>query len=213
MRNKTCYSITKFAFAGFLIGLLLNAAGAFLNYYTSLKGPLFHILDNPLDSIFIKLSPIYLSIVFCFIGYMKIKICRLYCIEKAVAQINEAIIIFNVNRVVQWANDKFVNLHGYTLKEMMGLDISDILHGPLSNKEVGNSMLSKLLKGEAAVGDLIIYHKNGKPILISTSVTPVFDNQGNIEFFIAINRNISNRKLNELNSDTLSKEIAEYKFA
>lgn len=212
MRNKSYYSIVSFAVAGFLLGLLLNAAGAFLSYYASLKGPMFNFLPFSFNNIIIKLSPIYLSILLSSIGYMRMILNRLNCIDKAVTQINEAIIIIDVNRVVQWANDEFVNVHGYSLKEIMGMDISEILHGPLSNKEVGNGMLSKLLKGAAAVGELIIYHKNGEPIWISTSVTPILDYNGNIEGFIAINKNINNSKLSELSIHAAHKEIEDYKF-
>ena len=213
MKNKSYNCIAIFAITGFLLGLLLNVAVALLNYYASLKGPLFHFLDYSFDNIIIKISPIYLSIILGLIGFVKSKLITFNCIGKAIAQVNEAIIIINVNRVVQWVNDGFVNIHGYSLAEVKGMDISEILHGPLSNKEIGNSMLSKLLNGEAAVGELIIYHKNGEPIWIYASVTPIFDGSGNIEGYIAINKNISNRKLNELSVDALYKEIADYKFA
>ena len=196
-----------------MLGLLLNVTAAFLKYYASVKGPLFHFLDYSFDNLIIKLSPVYLSVVLGFIGFVKMKFTMLSCIEKAIVQVNDAILIITIHRVVQWVNDGFEDIYGYSLKEIEGKDISEILHGPLSNKEIANSMLVKLLKGEVAEGDLVIYHKNGEPIWISVTVTPILDKCGNIEGYIAINKNITNKKIKELSVDALSKEIADYKFA
>ena len=213
MKNKSYNCTITFAIAGFIFGLLLNVAGALLNYYATLKGPLFYFLNYSFVNIIIILSPVYLSIVLGFCGFVKMKLCTFNCIGKSIGQVNEAVIIINVNRVVQWANDGFVNTFGYSFKEIKGKDLSEILLGPISNKEIGNSMLSKLLKGEVAGGDLVIYHKNGQPIWISTSVTPIFDNRGEIEGYIAINKNINHQKVKDLSVDALYKEIADYKYA
>ena len=213
MKNKSHNHIGILAITGFVTGLLLNAAGALLDNYASIKGPLFQFLDFSFDNLIIRLSPVYLGLIFGFIGFLKMKFTMYCCIEKAVAQVQEAIIIINVNRVVLWANDGFEAIHGYSLAEIKGKDLSDILHGPISHKATGGRMLTKLLNGEAAEGELVIYHKNGEPIWIAASVTPILDNCGDIEGYISINKNITNKKVMELSVDALHKEIADYKYA
>ena len=213
MKNYSHNSTITFAIAGFVLGLLLNVAGALLNYYASLKGPLFQFLDYSFDSMLLKLSPVYLSILLLFVGFIKMKLCTFNCLRESICQVNEAIIIINVDRVVQWANEGFTNTFGYSLKEIMNKDISEILRGPLTNKDIARSMQVKLLKGEIVRGDLVIYHKSGEPIWISASVTPIFDNSSNIKGYIAINKNISQQKTKELSIDALYKEIADYKYA
>ena len=213
MKNKSYKGGIPLAITGFLIGLLLNALGLFFNYYTGFTGPLFHFFHYSPLNIIIILSPFHLSILFALTGFIKGKLITLKRIKKGITQVGEAIIITDLNRLVQWVNNEFVNIHGYTLKEIKGKEITDILHGPLSNKQVGTRMLTKLLKGEAVVDELIVHHKNGAPIWISANIKPIVDKAGQMEGFIAINKNISKRKEKELRINALYKEISDYKFA
>ena len=212
MKNKQHTSVLTLANAVFSFGLLTIIPTAFLSYYLS-KCQVFHFFNYLPYNIIIIYSPVFVSILLCFMGFRKRKSITLNHVGKVIAGVNEAIVITDLKGVVQWVNEGFINMHGYSHKELKEKNITDILYGPLTDKEVGNYIVSKLQKGETVNEDLLVYHKNGEPIWISTSIKPTFNIKGNIEGYVAINKNIGISKATNLSIDALYKEIADYKFA
>ena len=94
-----------------------------------------------------------------------------------------------------------------------GKEIGSILYGPLTDMSVAKRMIEKLIMGEAVVEELLVYHKNGSTLWLSMSVKPISDDTGKIANFIAIQKNITNRKEKEIAIEALYKEVADYKFA
>ncbi len=221
--------------AGIVLGIVLILVGLFLNYQSGFKGHWFHIFEYSPDFAIIAFSPIYLSLLFCFIGIRREQLVtfnqeitnsltkeqisnyntdqQIKLLANVVAQLNESIIISDGKGKVQWINDGFTKTTGYTLEEVKEMDLSSLLHGPLTNREVAKRMTETLIFGEAVVEELLCYHKNGTPIWLSISIKPICDDTGAVVNFIAIENNITNRKKREIAIEALYKEVADYKFA
>ncbi len=97
----------------------------------------------------------------------------------------------------KWVNDSFEKITGYTLAEVKGKRIGDLLKGPETD-------LAELDRVRALAGDrqpfhaeLLTYRKNGSAFWVSVSNTPIFDSNGKIEQEIEIVNDISERKLAE----------------
>ena len=233
--NKAYYGTIYYTFAGFLLGIIMIVFGVVINYNSGFIGPWFKIFNYSPDFVLIVFSPIYLSLLFCFIGYKREQLVlfnrtikydlsqekeinsasdqQIQLLAKVMAQVNESIVITNLQGKIEWINTGFTNTHGYKLAEVKDQELSSILHGPLTDKNVAANMIKKLLNGEAVSEELLTYHKNGNTIWLSLSIKPIFDDSGNILHFIAIQNNISNRKEKELSIEALYKELADYKFA
>ncbi|MEP7141734.1 MAG: PAS domain S-box protein [Ferruginibacter sp.] len=235
MKNYQYPGVIKYTVTGFFLGFVMIIVGALLNYYHGFQGRWFHIFEFSPDFAVIVCSPIFLSLVFCFLGVRKHQLVlfneeikrslsqeqiinfaadhQIQLLAKVVAQVNEAIIISDKDGRVQWINKGFTKTTGYTLDEVKGKEQCDILQGPLTDRIVAKRMNEKLDMGEAVVEELLSYHKNGSTFWLSISIKPIYDDTGSIVNFIAIQNNITNRKEREIAIEALYKEVASYKFA
>lgn len=235
MKNYQFLGVIKYTAAGIFLGVLLIITGVQLNYHNGFNGPWFNIFEFSPDFIVIVFSPIYLSLLFCFIGIRREQLVsfnheikhslskeqvinhtadhQIKLLAKVIAQVNEGIIISDGNGMVQWVNDGFTNISGYSLDEVKGREQVNILQGPLSDLAQSKSMTEKLIMGEAVVAETIGYHKNGKPFWLYVSIKPICDDTGEIDNYITIQKNITSRKEKEIAIQALYKEVADYKFA
>ena len=235
MKNYQYFGVIKYTAAGFILGFILIIIGALLNYQNGFQGPWFHIFEYAPDFAVIVFSPIFLSLLFCFIGIRREQLVlfnqeikhslskeqiinsaadhQIKLLAKVVAQVNEGIIISDGHGRVQWINDGFTKTTGYKLDEVKGKEQGSILQGPLTDKDVARRMIEKLFMGEAVVEELLSYHKNGSTFWLSMSIKPICNDTGEIVNFIAIQNNITSRKEKEIAIEALYKEVADYKFA
>jgi PAS domain S-box-containing protein len=235
MKKDLFNGVVKYTAAGFMLGIVLIILGLGLSYNHGFRGPWFHIFEFAPNFLIIIFSPIFLSLLFYFIGFKTEQLLllnreikqsltqeqinnsvadtQLKLLAKVVGQLNESIVISNGHGLVEWVNNGFTQNCGYTLEEVKGKSMDNILHGPLTDKVVAKRMLENLVSGEAVTEELLTYHKNGSAIWLSLSIKPIFDDTGEIINFIAIQNNITGRKQREIAIESLYKEVSEYKFA
>ncbi|MEJ7587235.1 MAG: PAS domain S-box protein [Ferruginibacter sp.] len=235
MKNYHYFGVIKYTAAGFILGLILLIVGALMNYQNGFNGPWFHIFDYSPDFAIIVFSPIFFSLLFGFVGLKQQEMVQfnleikhslsqeqlmnsasdhqIKLLAKVMSQVNEGIIISDRNGMVQWVNDGFTEISGYTLNEVKGKDQNSILDGPFTDTALTKQMAERLFNGEAVVEELVGYHKNGNTFWQSVSTKPICDDTGAIVNFIAIQNNITSRKEKEIAIETLYKEVADYKFA
>lgn len=235
MKNYQFSGVIKYTVTGFLLGIVLIIIGLLLNYSHGFHGPWFHIFDHAPDFVIIAFSPIFLSLLFYLIGFRREQLeistqqikstlsneqkinsvadQQIKVLAKVVAQVNEAIIITDGNGNVEWVNDGFTKINGFTLEEVKDKELSTLIYGPLTDMGVVKRMVEKLIIGESVMEEMQTYHKKGYPIWLSVSIKPIFDDTGDIINYISIQNNISNRKGREISIEGLYKEVANYKFA
>lgn len=95
---------------------------------------------------------------------------------------------------VEWVNDGFEKMTGYTLADIRGKRPGQLLHGPLTQAATKERMKSAIKESRPVTDEVINYRKDGKPYWVRVSITPVFNEWGNLEKFIAIQDEISARK-------------------
>ena len=235
MKNYNYFGVIKYTLAGMLLGLMLVVNALLLNYQSGFKGPWFHIFDYSPDFTVIILSPLILSILFCYIGIRREQLVffnnqikdnlsheklvssasdmQVQLLAKVVAQINEAVIISDKDGLIQWVNDGFTNITGYKLDEVQYKSAASFLYGPLTDKLVIKKIAENLFKGEAIVEELVNYRKDGSSYWVRESIKNIHNDIGEISHFISIQNDITNRKKKELAIEGLYKEVADYKFA
>ncbi len=235
MKKDTYHGVIVYTTAGFILGITLIMIGAFLNYESGFNGPWFHIFEYAPDFIIIVFSPLYLSALFCFIGFRREQLVlfnrkikhslskeqiintaadnQIKLLGKIIAQVNESIVITDASGKIVWVNNGFTNTHGHTQDEAKGKDLTNFLRGPLTDKTVARNIIDRLTQGEDVVEELLTYHKNGTTIWQSLSIKPILDDSGKVSNFIALQNDISSRKEKEIAIAALYKEVANYKFA
>ena len=107
---------------------------------------------------------------------------------------DNAVIITDRDGLVEWVNDGFVRLTGYSLSDAIGKKPGHILQGP-STDPATVKRISKLLKSRINFTEEILnYHKNGHPYWVSMNVTPIFGEAGEPVGFISIESDVTERK-------------------
>lgn len=107
---------------------------------------------------------------------------------------SNAVIITDRDGVVTWVNEGFSQISGYRLDEVIGRRPGHLLQGIATDSDVVRRMSEAIKQGAGFSEEIVNYHKNGQPYWISLSVEPVFDEQGTLAQFIAIETDISIQK-------------------
>ncbi len=119
-------------------------------------------------------------------------------LSMVVNKTNNGIIITNKERVIEWVNEKFVKMCGYSPEELIGKRPGMLLLGKGSKPEIISRIRSKLDAKEPVVEEILNYKKNGEPYWVKLHIDPVIDKSGNVEKFIALALDITNeRKMKE----------------
>jgi two-component system, LuxR family, sensor kinase FixL len=122
------------------------------------------------------------------------------------SQTDNVAIVADLEGRIEWVNESFHRVTGYTLAEVIGQKPGDILQGEKTSPKTVAEIRYALARREPFSGEILNYHKNGTPYWLLLQINPVFDNDGNLQHFIAIESEITTRKQMEHN---LRLEVAE----
>jgi PAS domain S-box-containing protein len=97
----------------------------------------------------------------------------------------EGFVIATPEGLVEWVNDAFIGMCGYTLEELKGRKLGPILQGKLTDKAAAERMRNAVHERQPCSEALINYHKDGTPYWVSINITPMHDNSGHFLCFVA----------------------------
>jgi diguanylate cyclase (GGDEF)-like protein/PAS domain S-box-containing protein len=124
---------------------------------------------------------------------------HLYLLDACIARLSEGVMITEASphdepglRIV-FVNDALERMTGYRRDELLGRS-PRILQGPKTQGAELERIRLALKKREAVSAEMINYRKEGKPFWIETDIAPVTDNAGRVTHFVAIQRDISERR-------------------
>jgi PAS domain S-box-containing protein len=128
---------------------------------------------------------------------------HLRLLESVITNTQDAVLITEAEpfdaqglRIV-YVNEAFTKMTGYTAAEVIG-KTPRILQGPKSDKKELARLRKALRNWEACEITTINYKKSGEEFWINFSVSPVADKNGWFTHWIAIERDVTIRKLEEL---------------
>lgn len=100
--------------------------------------------------------------------------------------------------VVEWVNEGFERLTGYTAAEYMGRKPGHLLQGPDTNPETLAEIRQALAAGKGFEVDILNYHRNGQPYWVHIHCNPIEDSATGLSGFMAIESDITRRKQAEI---------------
>ena len=104
------------------------------------------------------------------------------------------IVITDVAGRTLWINAGFTQLTEYSLAELIGRTPGSVLQGPASDPGVVAYIRGRMRECLPFQAELINYTKSGRTYWVSLEVQPVYDSHGTVTNFLAIERDISERK-------------------
>ncbi|WP_334119920.1 ATP-binding protein [Limnobacter sp.] len=124
---------------------------------------------------------------------------RLQLLEACVERLNDMVLITEAEPVIGdgpkilYANPAFYESTGFTPDEVIG-NTPRILQGPGTQRDVLDKIRVGLLAWKPVHEELINYTKDGKPFWIELNIVPIADQTGYYTHWVAIQRDVSERK-------------------
>lgn len=119
---------------------------------------------------------------------------QLGLLARAVEQMDELVRITDKNGVITYANDALVAHSGYRKVELIGQN-TRIFKSGKHNKEFYENMWKIILSKKTYRGVFINRKKDTTLYYEEETITPMMDNDGNIQYFIATSQDITERVL------------------
>jgi len=120
------------------------------------------------------------------------------------------VVVTDAQVKIQWVNKSFTKITGYTLEEVIGKKPGSFLQGNATNPETVKYLRTQINNKLPFECEILNYNKSGSPYWIRFSGQPLFDNEGNVVQFFALEEDITDRK----NAEKKLKEAEErWEFA
>ncbi|MBM6552059.1 putative bifunctional diguanylate cyclase/phosphodiesterase [Marinomonas ostreistagni] len=116
-----------------------------------------------------------------------------HLLSMAVRSTANAIFITDPKGRIEWVNEAFTRLTGYTLKQVRGKTPS-ILNSGTHSKSFYMHLWRTIAQGNSWRDELINRHRDGHLISVDQTITPLLDKRGNVEYYIAVHEDITARK-------------------
>jgi len=134
---------------------------------------------------------------------------HLRLLESVITNTTDAVLITEAEPLdepgprILYVNEAFIKMTGYTAEEVIG-KTPRILQGPKSDKIELRRLSQALREFRPCEITVINYHKNGDEFWINFTVSPVSDEKGRHTHFIAIQRDVTQRKKEEVQKQLLA---------
>ncbi|MBF0501752.1 MAG: PAS domain S-box protein [Candidatus Riflebacteria bacterium] len=107
------------------------------------------------------------------------------------------VIITNSSGLIEWVNPGFSRATEYSIEEVIGKKPGSFLQGKETDPEMIHKMCSALQRKEGFRGELLNYAKSGRKYWVELNIQPVFNRQNELEKFVSIQTDVTERKNNE----------------
>lgn len=117
--------------------------------------------------------------------------------------ISDAIVSTDKNFLIRSWNKAAEEMYGYTAEEMIGKTFRSVIKGEMTDAE-RNEVISKLNKSGYYKDEFIFVNKSGALVTVLSSSNVLRDAQGEIYGYVAVHRNITDRKKDQERIDYLA---------
>ena len=114
-------------------------------------------------------------------------------LSHAVEQSPLSIVITDTKGDIEYVNPRFSELTGYSFEEVKGKN-PRILKSNLHPKEVYKNLWNMITAGKIWKGEFRNIKKNGEAYWEAASISPIFNEKGEITHYIALKENITEKK-------------------
>jgi len=111
---------------------------------------------------------------------------------------SNAVIIADREGKIEWVNEGFTRVTGYTPLEVLGRKPGHILQGIGSDRETIAFMHKKIKAQEPFKAEMLNYTKSGREYWVYINAQPIFNALGEVARYFAIETDITERKLAEI---------------
>lgn len=112
---------------------------------------------------------------------------------------------------ITWANEAFTKTTGYTLEEALGKKPGNLVQGPETDPATVALLRNAIENGETVKAEILNYSKDGRKYWLDIRIEPIYSG-GQLSGFMAIEIDITQRKLDEKALAETNKKIRKFSF-
>jgi PAS domain S-box-containing protein len=105
---------------------------------------------------------------------------------------DEMIVLTDTEGRIEWVNEPFTHMCGFSLHELRGQKPSQMLRGPATDPAVVDRLRETIASAGECECEIVNYTKSGKPYRVSISMGPVISG-GCVDGFLAVERDITDK--------------------
>jgi PAS domain S-box-containing protein len=119
---------------------------------------------------------------------------RLERLATIAARTINSVQITNVRGELEWVNESFISVTGYTLAEVKGRAPGELLQGPDTDPATVALMREGIRAGQETTAEVLNYRKDGSPFWHALEIQPMHDAEGRLTGFMGIGTEITERR-------------------
>ncbi|MGY0038926.1 PAS domain S-box protein [Pedobacter sp. NJ-S-72] len=120
------------------------------------------------------------------------------------SKVNNAVVINDADNHVTWVNAAFEKITGFSLEDVRGKRLGDLIIGPNTDLELIDEVRRLTKQRQSFTIDMLAYRKDKKEIWLSVYNTVVLDDRGNVDMEVEIIIDITDKKRAEEELQVLS---------
>ncbi len=109
------------------------------------------------------------------------------------ARTDNAVVLTDPQGRIEWINEGFTRLSGYSFEEVRGRTPGSILQGPNTDRFTADMIRERIRRGEGFKTEILNYHRCGRKYWVQIETQPVRDTDGRLINFMAIESDITHR--------------------
>ncbi|MBW3545743.1 MAG: PAS domain S-box protein, partial [Bacteroidetes bacterium] len=117
------------------------------------------------------------------------------------------VIIMDAEGKIEWVNDAFNRVTGYTLSEVVGKFPSTVLAGEDTDEATLSRIKEKTKKDKPFTEEVLIYRKSGEMAWLSLDITPILDDASVVVNIVVLQTDITFRKEAEARQQQLTEDL------
>ena len=127
-------------------------------------------------------------------------------LQSAVEQTDEVVFMAGLDGTITFVNPSFRRLYGYSEEEVLG-KTPRILKSGCQDKPFYEALWAQVLSGKSFKDEIINKTKEGTLVTIESAINPLIDNEGKITGFVAVQKDVTERKKNERERRKLQSQL------
>lgn len=107
---------------------------------------------------------------------------------------DNGIIITDARRRIEWVNEGFTRITGFSLAEARRRTPDALLYGPETDPASLAFIDQRLRAGEGVRAEVLRYAKSGRKLWLALEIQPIFDDGGRLVNYLAVQSDVTERK-------------------
>ena len=119
---------------------------------------------------------------------------QLTTLSRIASQTTNGVLITDANGLIQWANEGFTRISGYTLGDVKGQSPGQVLYGIETELKTIAQTHTGLTHQHQFQTEIRNYRKTGEPYWISVTCNPLLDDRGQVQGYMVFETDITDQK-------------------